>query len=73
MFDLGFSALGRAVGLPAEAAPAAAAAGIGLPPARCGSRLASPPTPDLLKLTLTVIFYIYECHREDLHLLSRFV
>jgi hypothetical protein len=27
----------------------------------------------LLKLPLTIIFYIYECHRKDLHLLSHFV
>ena len=27
----------------------------------------------LLKLPLTIIFYIYACHRKDLHLLSHFV
>jgi hypothetical protein len=49
--DLGFSALGRAIDLIAEAATAAAAAGIALPPALCGSRFASPPTPDLDTMT----------------------
>ena len=27
----------------------------------------------ILKLPLTIIFYIYACHRKDLHLLSHFV
>eukprot|EP01046_Picozoa_sp_COSAG06_P062341 COSAG06_NODE_14027_length_1196_cov_5.595260_2_plen_112_part_00 len=27
----------------------------------------------VLKLPLTIIFYIYACHRKDLHLLSHFV
>ena len=44
--DLGFSALGRAVDL-----TAVAAAGIDLPPALCGSRFASPPTPVLSSLS----------------------
>ena len=30
-------------------------------------------TEDILKLPLTIIFYIYACHRKDLHLLSHFV
>jgi hypothetical protein len=38
--DLGFSALGRAIDLHAKAAAAAAAAGIDLPLAQCGSRFA---------------------------------
>jgi hypothetical protein len=29
-------------------------------------------TEVILKLLLTIIFYIYECHRKDLHLLSHF-
>ncbi len=45
--DLGFSALGRAVDL----TTGVAAAGIDLPPALCGSRFASPPTPDLSSLS----------------------
>ena len=45
--DLGFSALGRAVVLTAVAADS----GIDLPPALCGSRFASPPTPVLSSLS----------------------
>ena len=30
-------------------------------------------TAAVLKLPLTIIFYIYACHRKDLHLLSHFV
>ena len=31
------------------------------------------PKENILKLPLTIIFYIYACHRKDLHLLSHFV
>jgi len=28
------------------------------------------PKENILKLRLTIVFYIYECHRKDLHLLT---